>query len=182
MAPKLSTLAAANTADNTRTPADEMVRKTLAAGLDTDRTLWVQFRGCEGKGTGVQSVKGADMPGLIAAIEDAIEYGVQEDEDNLSAEQMFRRTFALRGPPKDAPEGVYCTFRTTGGKGDAAKGAKPTVMLVDELPAFLTELRACSITALRGVANAKGIRADEVEYAASIADRIAGVNTDDSAE
>ncbi len=115
---------------NTNTPSKssaDIVQESIGAGMDAAGGIWLVFRGSEGKGTGQQQVRGSELAELIDAVRDTVENGINDDEENLSAAEMFRRTFALREAP-EGKTGQYCTFRLNNGK-----GAKPVTIPFDEL-------------------------------------------------
>ena len=142
-----------------------IVAESMAPGMDDKGNIWIVFRGSEGKGTGEQHVPMTEMLDLVNAVADIAEYGAPK-EGQLSAAEMFRRTFALRDAP-EGKEGLYCTFRMNDGK-----GAKPVTIPYADLGKFLDALKSNLPIALRTAKNIKGISQDSIESAETLASDI----------
>lgn len=158
-------IATLNTNTVSKSSAD-IVQESIGAGMDAAGGIWLVFRGSEGKGTGQQQVRGGELAELIAAVRDTVENGINDDEENLSAAEMFRRTFALREAP-EGKTGQYCTFRLNNGK-----GAKPVTIPFDELGSFLISLKANAPKALLGIKGIKGVSPETVAEATRLAAEI----------
>jgi hypothetical protein len=139
-----------------------ILSESIAPGMDGDGNLWIVFRGSEGKGTGQQEVPVEQLSDLLTVVGNMVENGAP-DEEELSAADMFTRTFALR----DAPEGKtgqYCTFRLNSGK-----GAKPVTIPLADLGTFFNTLKLSLPTALRSAKAIKGISEGVVSAANQLA-------------
>ena len=135
-----------------------IVAESMAPGMDEHGKIWIVFRGSEGKGTGEQHVPMTEMLDLIYAVSEIVEDGAPE-EGQLTAAEMFRRTFALRDAP-EGKDGQYCTFRMNDGK-----GAKPVTIPYDDLGKFYVALLNNLPLALGSVKNIKGVSQEAIDSA-----------------
>lgn len=158
------TVAANSTAAAHKSTA-AIVSESIAPGMDSDGNLWIVFRGSEGKGTGQQEVPAEQLSDLLTVVGNMVENG-SPDEEELSAADMFTRTFALREAP-EGKTGQYCTFRLNSGK-----GAKPVTIPLADLPVFFNTLKLSLPTALRSAKAIKGISQEVITGAEQLAHAI----------
>ena len=150
MAVKSKFVVAANNAAVAAKSTAVILSESIAPGMDGGGNLWIVFRGSEGKGTGQQEVPVEQLSDLLTVVGNMVENGAPE-EDDLTAAEMFTRTFALREAP-EGKTGQYCTFRLNSGK-----GAKPVTIPLADLPLFFNTLKLSLPAALRSAKAIKGI-------------------------
>jgi len=165
MAGKSKFTVATNTAAASFKSTAVILSESIAPGMDGEGNLWIVFRGSEGKGTGQQEVPMLQLPDLCDAIANIVENGAPE-EDDLTAAQMFTRTFALRDAP-EGREGQFCTFRLNSGK-----GAKPVTIPLAYLGKFYEALLANLPIALRSVKAIKGVSQTAIDDALAMIDQL----------
>ena len=165
MAAKSKFTVATNTAAASFKSTAAIVAESMAPGMDGEGNIWLVFRGSEGKGTGQQEVPMLQLPDLCDAIANILENGAPE-EDDLTAAQMFTRTFALRDAP-EGREGQFCTFRLNSGK-----GAKPVTIPLADLGKFYHALLANLPIALRSVKSIKGVSQAAIDAALAMIDEL----------
>lgn len=115
--------------NNNESPA-AILRQTMSVSLADDGTPVVSFATNRGKGTGSQVMPVAEFAEYVATLEDILESGIPEaDDEDVTAGEMVRRTIR-----KD--DGII-SFRVRGGK-----GAKPAKVSADNFAEVVELLRS----------------------------------------
>jgi hypothetical protein len=104
-------------------------RESIEVGVNDDGVTVVKFALARGKGTGAQEVPVADLPAFIEALSGYAENGINKSAKALSTVDMLHATITMNEDDRIA-------FRIGTGK-----GAKPTNLAPDELPAIVSFLR-----------------------------------------
>lgn len=118
-------------ATTVNTSALSNCRDSIEVALNDDGVPVVRFALARGKGTGAQEVPVADLPAFIEALNGYATNGINKSAKTFSPVDMLHATIAMNEDDRIA-------FRCGSGK-----GAKPTHLAPDELPAvvgFLNEV------------------------------------------
>ena len=107
-----------------------ILRQTMSVSLNDNGVPVISFAVNRGKGSGSQVMLVSEFADYISALEDVVESGIPEDNDeHLTAAEMVRRTIRQ-------DEGVI-SFRVRGGK-----GAKPAKVSRDDFAEVVELLRS----------------------------------------
>ena len=107
-----------------------IIRQTMSVSLADDGEPVVSFATNRGKGTGSQVIPVAEFAEYVAALEDILESGIPEaDDEDVTAGEMVRRTIRQ-------DDGII-SFRVRGGK-----GAKPAKVSADNFAEVIELLRS----------------------------------------
>jgi len=107
-----------------------ILRKTMSVSLSDDGTPVVSFATNRGKGSGHQVIPVAEFAEYISTLEDILESGIPEaNDEDATAGEMVRRTIRQ-------DDGVI-SFRVRGGK-----GAKPAKVSADNFAEVVELLRS----------------------------------------
>ena len=107
-----------------------ILRQTMSVSLNDNGVPVISFAVNRGKGSGSQVMLVSEFADYISALEDVVESGIPEDNDeHLTAAEMVRRTIRQ-------DEGVI-SFRVRGGK-----GAKPAKVSHDDFAEVVELLRS----------------------------------------
>ena len=107
-----------------------IIRQTMSVSLADDGEPVVSFATNRGKGTGSQVIPVAEFAEYVAALEDILESGIPEaDDEDVTAGEMVRRTIRQ-------DDGII-SFRVRGGK-----GAKPAKVSADNFVEVIELLRS----------------------------------------
>jgi len=118
-------------AASVNTSAVAVARESIEVGLNDDGIPVVKVAFARGKGTGAQEVPVADLPAFIEALNGYATNGINKSAKVFSPVDMLHATINMNEDDRVA-------FRVGSGK-----GAKPTHMAPEELPAvvgFLNEV------------------------------------------
>jgi hypothetical protein len=108
-----------------------IARESIEVGVNDDGVTVVKVAFARGKGTGSQEIPVSDLPAIIEALNGYATNGINKSAKVFSPVDMLHATIGLN-------EDDRVSFRVGSGK-----GAKPTHLSPDEMPAvvqFLTEV------------------------------------------